>query len=186
MINRTELLKLKDGRTFPYRRVGKGDAGALRAFSCCLSKLTADLFMPHKYDDQTLAKVIERSEKDDDRVYVVCDGEKVIAYFFLWWYRTPFPVLGIGVDDDYHGLGLGKQLMQILLDDAVDAGCDGVELTTALTNKKAKSLYEKVGFRTLGVVDNYSGDGRLIREYHMVYPIKPDCKPPEREHKPPV
>lgn len=179
-------LKLKNGGDVAYRRLRSGDEAALRAFHESLSERSRDLFTPHAYDDATLTKAIQRSEKDQDRVYVVLDGERIAAYFFLWWFDTPFPVLGIGIADDFQGLGLGKHLMNILLADAEAADRDGVELTTALDNARAKALYEKVGFTCLGVVDNQSGDGRIIREYHMLYPIKPGASPPKRTHAPPV
>lgn len=179
-------INLKSGKTVTYRRLKSGDEEKLRAFDQSLSEKSRYLFSPHSYSDETLKKVIERSERDTDRVYVVIDDDRFIAYFFLWWFDTQFPVLGIGIADDYQGQGLGGKLMNILIEDAKQEGRDGVELTTALDNKKAKALYEKVGFECLGEVDNEAGDGRIIREYHMLYPITPGAKPPERQHAPPV
>ncbi len=182
-----ETFVLKDGRSVVYRKIRKGDEQALARFNDELSERSRSLFMPHSYDAETLAKVIERAENGNDLVYIVLDEEdRVIAYFFLWWVDTPFPVLGIGILDEYQGQGLGKQMMERLISDAKEAGCNGIELTTALDNKAAYSLYEKVGFKCLGQVDNVAGDGRVLKEWHMYYPIKPDVLPPPREHCAPV
>ena len=76
--------------------------------------------------------------------------------------------------------------MYRLIEDAKAAGCAGVELTTALRNDRAFGLYEKVGFDCLGQVDNVTGDGRTVKEWHMFYPIKPGITPPPRRHCAPV
>ncbi len=177
---------LKDGRVVTYRKLQRGDERKLMQFNDELSEESRRLFTPHKYDEQTIGRLIERAERGEDLIYIALDGDRIIGYFFLWWYNTPFPVLGIGILDDYQGLGLGKQMMERLLEDAKCAGCDAVELTTALDNKHAYALYEKVGFKCLGEVDNLAGDGRVIKEWWMYYPIKPGVVPPPREHKPPV
>ena len=181
-----DTFTLKNGKVISYRKLKKGDEQALALFNDELSERSRNLFTPHRYDTDTLAKVIERAEKGNDLVYIALDGERVIAYFFLWWYDTPFPVLGIGVLDEYHGQGLGKQIMEKLIEDAKAANCDAIELTTALDNKPAYALYEKVGFKCLGQVDNIAGDGRVIKEWHMYYPIKPNVVPPPRKHCSPV
>jgi ribosomal protein S18 acetylase RimI-like enzyme len=181
-----ETLTLKSGLIIDYHRLRKGDETALKDFHKALCEDSKDLFTPHAYDDDTIAKVITRSEADDDRAYVVTDGARIVAYFFLWWFQTEFPVLGIGIADDFQGQGLGRQLMAVLIADAKAKGCQGVELTTIIRNEKAFSLYEKMGFKNLGQVDNRSGNGRIVNEWHMFYPIVPNAVPPERSHEPPV
>ncbi|MBL4700724.1 MAG: GNAT family N-acetyltransferase, partial [Phycisphaeraceae bacterium] len=142
-------LTLKNGSTVAYRRLRAGDDLQLQTFNRNLAQLSREFFSPHAYDDQTVAKIIARAEKEEDRTYIVLDGEKIVAYFFLWWYQTRFPVLGIGIADEYQGLGMGSQLMAILIEDGKKSGCDAIELTTMLKNKKAFSVYEKVGFQCL-------------------------------------
>ena len=180
-------LKLRKGDMVNYRRVQKGDGNRLKNFHNALGKNSQYFFTPHEYDDNTIAKVISRSENDEDRVYIALDSkEEVISYFFLWWYSSAFPVLGIGIADEYQGQGLGKQLMKILIEDGRKKRCKTIELTTMPDNKKAFELYEKVGFKYLGQVDNVSGDGRIVKEWHMYYPLEPGVKPPGRKHEAPV
>ena len=179
-------LTLRDGRKFVGRELKKGDEKSLAKFNDDFSERSRKLFMPHKYDDDTLSKVIERAKKGNDTAFVALDGDRIIAYWFLWWVDTPFPVLGIGILDEFHGQGLGKRLMSHLIETAENSGCDAIELTTALDNKPGQILYEKMGFVRNGTVDNVAGDGRIITEWLMYYPIKHGVVPPPREHRSPV
>ncbi len=177
---------LKDGRRVLYRKLRSGDEEALARFNAGLSPRSRSRFLPHAYDRRTLERVIARAEAGRDLAYVALDGEQVIAYFFLWWYDTPFPVLGVGILDEYHRQGLGRQIVELLIAEAERAGCSAVELTTVLDNEPAYNLYTSVGFKCLGQVDNVAGDGRVVREWHMYYPLKRGAVPPPREHCSPV
>ena len=159
---------------------------ALLKFNDDLSERSRFLFTPHPYDDQTIGQYIDRTVNNQDLMLVAVADDRIIAYFFLWYYDTEFPVLGIGIVEDYQGQGLGRQIMELLIQEAKAAGCSAVELTTALDNKTAFALYEKTGFKCLGQVNNVSGDGRIIKEWHLYYPIKPDVTPPPREHRAPI
>ena len=176
---------IKNGASIEYRCLHKGDKKILQEFDKVLSDKTRELFAPHSYDDETVTKIIARAESGEDLVYIALDSGKVIAYFFLWWAKTEFPILGIGISDDYQGLGLGKQIIKILIDDGRKVGCVGIELTTLLYNKRAFALYEKMGFQLLGEVENINSYG-TVREWHMFYPFKQGIVPPARKHEPPV
>ena len=178
-------LNLINGQIVVYRQLCKGDEQILQEFDKDLSDKTRELFAPHSYDDETVAKIIARAESGEDLVYIAIDSEKVVAYFFLWWAKTEFPILGIGISDDFQGKGLGKQIIKILIDDGRNAGCTGIELTTLLYNKRAFTLYEKMGFELLGEVDNINSYG-IVREWHMFYPFRQGIVPPARKHEPPV
>ncbi|MHB0935874.1 MAG: GNAT family N-acetyltransferase [Armatimonadota bacterium] len=179
-------LTLRDGETLVARRLRAGDGPKLQAFNAALSPQSRGFFLPHAYDDATVARMIERAERGMDLTYVVLSGEEVVGYFFLWEFRDPIPILGIGMADVVQGRGLGQQLMQILIDDARRADRDGIDLTTMQHNDRAFALYQKMGFRYIENVDNYDGDGRLIVERWMFLPLKPDAQPVKREHKPPA
>lgn len=51
----------------------------------------------------------------------------MIAYFFLWYYTDPVPLLGIGILDEYQGKGFGKKLIQFLIDAARRSSRDGID-----------------------------------------------------------
>lgn len=57
--------------------------------------------------------------------------------------------LGIMLYQKYWGLGLGKLLMQAVIDTAMQKGVDYLELEVVADNERAIGLYEKMGFETL-------------------------------------
>jgi ribosomal protein S18 acetylase RimI-like enzyme len=183
---RLHLLTARDGRTFAVFRLAAGDQAALAAFNAQLSPQTRHLFLPHRYDAATLDLVVERSQSGEDAVFAAWDGPEIVGYFFLWYARRPVPLLGIGFADRVQGLGLGRQAMALLLDDARESGRDGLELTTDLKNDRAYALYESCGFRFLRNVDNVTGDGSIRVERAMFLPLRPDARPMTEPHQPPV
>lgn len=135
----------------------------------------------------TLARYIARSQSGKDRAFVLCRGEDVVGYFFLWHFDQPVPVLGIRLADAWQGLGLGECMLRLLISDARGADRDAIELTTMPVNEKAFRLYRRVGFALLGeVVDNLAGNGRVVREWRMFLALKPGVRPGDRSFKPPT
>ena len=53
-------------------------------------------------------------------------------------------------------------------------------------NENAFALYQKVGFEYVGDVENRTGDGTIVIERAMFYPMKEGAKPMEGAHEPPV
>ena len=180
------VLETPSGEKLTVRRLRAGDDPALQGFNAGLSEKTRSVFLPHAYDDKTVANYIGRSAQDMDRIYVAFSGENIVAYFFLWELGSPNALLGIGIADAYQNQGLGTQMMHILIEDAKALSLQGIELTTVLDNARAFHLYEKVGFHYVCDVDNVAGDGRMVRERMMFYPIAPGARPSDHEFKPPV
>lgn len=178
--------KLGDGTDILVRRLAIGDGPALQRFNASLSEASRSRFLPHAYDGDTLARIIDRAQRETDRTYVALAGDSIAGYFFLWDFQDPVPVLGIGIADAWQGQGLGPRFMKILIDDAKSAGRDGIELTTLPENGRAFALYRKMGFEHTGDTDNVAGDGRVVRERVMFLALKPGAKPPDRSFGPPV
>lgn len=179
-------LVARDGRRFATRRLRSSDAGALKDFHISLSPQSQRFFLPHAYDDKTLARLLERSEHGSDLILGLFDQDRIAGYYFLWYFKERVPLLGIGLRDDLHGLGLGRQMLELLIREAVQNGNEGIELTTMLDNDRAFALYRNVGFSYTGNVENTTGDGTKIVERGMFYEILPGARPFDREHRPPV
>lgn len=58
----------------------------------------------------------------------------------------PLKEVIIGVSAETRGAGIGRRLLQGLLDRARGAGCPGLSLTVSERNPAAIQLYEGVGF----------------------------------------
>ncbi len=182
-----ELMVTTDGCRFTVRRLTASDAPALQAFHASLGPISQRRFFPHQYDDATVARALARADRGEDRLLGLFDADAcMVGYFFLWYFKERVPLLGIGLRDDLHGRGLGRQMMKRLIDEAVENGNEGIELTTMLDNERAFALYKKVGFRYTGEVENLTGDGTPVIERAMFYEIKPGARPFDRPHCPPV
>ena len=181
-----EQFMLKDGRTVVVARLTVDDKDALRAFDERLSARSRNLFTPHLYDGATLDKVIARNAAGEDVVFTAKAAGTIVGYCFLWYATRRVPLLGIGIADDFQGAGLGRRLMQLLIDTGRALGAEGIELTTALDNESAFALYQKCGFLFLRNVENLVGDGTVRIERCMVLPFRPDAQPMSEPHEAPV
>lgn len=180
------VINSKDGDELIIRRLLKSDRRNLQEFGSSLSEKSTATFLPHSYDDDTVNAFLERSEAGEDLTLGLFSHDKMVAYFFLWYYTNPIPLLGIGIHDEYQGKGLGKKLTQFLIDAARQSGRDGIELTTLPENHRAYALYESLGFRHYADVSNLAGDGRIVTERAMFLQFNPDASPSVDLHKPPV
>ena len=55
---------------------------------------------------------------------------------------------GVRVDETYRGQGLGKQLINHIVDVAKNKGCHMVQLTTNKLRPNAIKFYENIGFES--------------------------------------
>lgn len=182
----TVELATRDGIAFGARRLVAGDAPALERFYAELSPRSRAAFLAHGLDDDTLRKALCRSQAGDDLVLGLFEGERMVGYFFLWYFRTRVPLLGVGLLDENHGRGLGRAMLELLIGQATANGCNGIELTTQMDNARAFSLYQTVGFRYHRDVETVQGDGTVEVERAMFYAIQPGAQPADTPHAPPV
>ncbi len=59
-------------------------------------------------------------------------------------------VEGVAVDPAFQGQGIGKQMMQVAMDQCRAAGCYKLSLSTNLKRKEAHAFYESLGFEKHG------------------------------------
>jgi len=184
--NAKATIATRDGQTLVVRPLTRNDHKALQNFNAALAPDSRRKFLPHRYDDDTVRRVLERAETGDDFTLGVFDGDRLAGYFFLWRARERVPLLGIGMLDEFQHRGLGTQMMQILIDEARRTGRDGIELTTMLDNHAGFALYQKMGFHYYGNVENRVGDGTIVIERGMFLALKPGATRMEGAHAPPV
>lgn len=182
----SDSLTARSGRRLQMRRLNASDGLVLQQFNASLSARSRQLFLPHSYDDETVARLLERSEKGEDLLLGLFDGPTMVGYFFLWYFTERVPLLGIGLHDAFQGEGLGGQILEYLVRQAKSNGCEAIELTTLPNNNRAFALYRKTGFRYVGDVENINGSGERIIERAMFYEIIPGAHPFDREHCCPV
>ena len=76
--------------------------------------------------------------------------ERPGRYDFYWF----------AVDPVLQGQGIGTQLIMVTKSFALTKGAEWAYIETADSNVSAKSLYEKCGFREMGRLESYYGEGR--------------------------
>ena len=76
--------------------------------------------------------------------------EIMTGYVFAWSMDLCVPTLGIAVRDEYKGRGLGRLLIQHLVDYLKENKYGGVMLTTSIANIRGQSLYTRMGFEHIG------------------------------------
>ena len=78
--------------------------------------------------------------------------------------------IAIALYQEYCGLGIGKAMLEMVLDIAKKAGYEQAELEVIANNKPAIALYEKLGFQKYGTFpDNMKyADGSYVDAYWMM------------------
>ena len=102
-----------------------------------------------------------RSELQTNRMahYLVARvGDAVAAYGGMWLMVDEAHITTFAVDPAWRRQGIGERLLLAFLDLAVDRGAHEATLEVRLSNLAARRLYEKYGFRPVGLRPNYYSD----------------------------
>ena len=77
-------------------------------------------------------------------------------------------VLGIVVERGFRDLGIGTEMMKILVEQAMNLGLKVLTLQAYATNRRAVHVYEKLGFVQTGrVPKKYFKEGQYVDEVIM-------------------
>jgi ribosomal-protein-alanine N-acetyltransferase len=79
----------------------------------------------------------------------------VVGYAGLWFDGDVAQVMTIGTARAYQHRGVGRQLLQALVDRSVTLRASALFLEVATDNAKAIALYEQFGFEQVGVRKRY-------------------------------
>ena len=91
--------------------------------------------------------------------------ERLTAMACGWLVADELHITAVAVDPQHRRQGLGSQVLQALLQEAVRQGALHATLEVAASNEAAQALYAAAGFRTAGVRRAYyrNGDDALIQ-----------------------
>jgi ribosomal-protein-alanine N-acetyltransferase len=102
-----------------------------------------------------------RQELESNRLarYLVVrvDGG-IVAYAGIWLMVDEAHVTTFAVLPEWRRRGIGDRLLLAVLDLALDVGADTATLEVRLSNVGARRLYEKFGFRPVGLRPRYYSD----------------------------
>ncbi|HSL97058.1 MAG TPA: ribosomal protein S18-alanine N-acetyltransferase [Candidatus Deferrimicrobiaceae bacterium] len=102
-----------------------------------------------------------RSELQSNRLatYVVARlGEEVVGFGGLWVMVDEAHITTFAVHPSWRRRGIGERLLLALLDAAIVQRAREATLEVRLSNLAARRLYEKYGFRPVGVRPRYYSD----------------------------
>lgn len=140
------------------------------------SRLETELFGSSSWSLETL----ERELNGPDRSYVVWEGSLpsglgtnpctilpspldaqniggsgILGYGGIWVGGPVAQVMTVGVTSSAQGKGIGRAIMEALIDAAVARGCHKIELQVRTDNSRAQKLYRHLGFRIRTVIPHY-------------------------------
>ena len=111
--------------------------------------------------------------------YFVADRDgQVFAYCGLWIVREDSHVTTIAVHPDWRHQGLGRTLMLKMIDYALQHGSTRMTLEVSIANPSAKTLYDKLGFITIGKIKAYYLDSGEDAWVMRLEPLRMPGTPP--------
>ncbi len=173
-LNITEIsrvVKLKDGREVTLRPLRKEDLDLLIDFFLNIGEETVKYFHPFPFTREQAEKIIR--ELDYNKFFPIIAIDKQTNRMVGMVYLSPFyencvASLGIGVRQDYRGLGLGSHMMKFIIELAKKRKVKEIRLSVYADNCRAIALYCKYGFEVYEVRKKavyLKWDNR----YHTVY-----------------
>ena len=161
MIYPEKQILTKDGRQVILRSARVEDAETLIAYMKAMTRESRNLVN----EPEEISLTMEQEERfitaheNNPRAVLLAgflDGEHVgnasihmISSKQRFLHRCG---LGIALYQKFWGLGIGRQMMEILIEKAKEAGYEQVELEVVADNTAAISLYESLGFVTCGTI----------------------------------
>jgi len=100
----------------------------------------------------TVYKIDEAVKKDYTHIYVYEEDNNVLGFIHIENHFEITDVINIAVDKNYQGRGIGKILLQYVID---NTEADKIMLEVKENNKPAIKLYEALGFKQIHVRPNY-------------------------------
>lgn len=89
------------------------------------------------------------------------NGEsRVCGIVVVWLILDETHIATLAVHPDYRGLGIGKQLLTVALEESAQQGAKLATLEVRDSNKVAQNIYRKCGFESVGRRRRYYRDNR--------------------------
>ena len=89
------------------------------------------------------------------RYLVALDADSIVGYAGTWLVINEAHVTNVAVHAGRRREGIGRLLMEALMQMARDAGMESMTLEVRVSNEAAKTLYQQLGFVSVGIRKNY-------------------------------
>lgn len=78
-------------------------------------------------------------------------------------------IININVIEKYQHMKIGSKLMEHIINDCIDNNVTSITLEVKITNKKALHLYDKYGFKEIGIRKKYyEGIDAILMEKELM------------------
>ncbi|MGG7176866.1 ribosomal protein S18-alanine N-acetyltransferase [Clostridium paraputrificum] len=93
--------------------------------------------------------------------YLVAKADdRVIGFAGIWIIVDEGHITNIAVHPDFRGQGIGRNLVEGLIEHSKNWGCYALTLEVRASNITAQNLYKKCGFTVDGIRKNYYKDNK--------------------------
>ena len=106
------------------------------------------------------SKELFASEIENDNSVVICAfiNSEVIGFVCFMFVYDEIHLSNIAVDEKYRKKGIGSALLNIVKEKMLKEKYDTIFLEVRVSNTSAISLYEKFGFKNVGIRRKYYSD----------------------------
>ncbi len=98
----------------------------------------------------------------------VAGQDNIFGYMISKITNQDSHILNLTIDSDYRGQGIGSNFLDLMIKECKLHRSNYIYLEARVTNTIARNLYQKFGFRSIGVRKNYYRN-KLGREDAIVY-----------------
>ena len=108
-------------------------------------------FSPFKFDEPTLARILGDARRD--RFWALCLFGEIVGFFMLRGFDAGYgrPSYGVFVAESATGRGLARASLDFALKWCAENAVERVLLKVAPGNLRARSIYKKAGFESIGI-----------------------------------
>jgi ribosomal-protein-alanine acetyltransferase len=105
----------------------------------------------------------------DGWVFTAADNpEHLLGYSVLMWLPDEVHLLNLSVDAPVQGCGMGRQMLEWLIRDVIRRGAPAMMLEVRPSNVAGLRLYDRLGFRRIGLRRGYYPPHEGVREDAIV------------------
>lgn len=185
MIFSEKEVNTKDGRIAILRNANKKDASTLIAYMKSIASETSYLTREPEEINITLEQeemfITKQLDSERELMLVATINGKhvgncsmsIVEPYHRYQHRCR---IGIALYQEYCGIGLGRQMLLTVLEQAKLCGYEQAELEVVVGNERAFALYDRLGFEVYGTLKNATKykDGSYSDSYLMVKYFKKD------------
>ena len=133
------------------RQAKENDVDGLYDLLNGLSVQNKQFFHPHPFDKKTLSEICSGK---NDHYFVMSLNSQIIGYSMLRLFGYKIPSFGCCIHEKYQYQKFGTILTTWTINKAKELGFKKVILKTYKQNIPAQKLYEKIGFKTIGITED--------------------------------